>query len=275
MSQRTRPAFAALTTALTFASLALGACGSDSPTDGAPRPAGALRLSVDTDRSGNAISLAPKAGTIALGQGLILKAQIVDAAGQPIPGASAEWSSTDNAVARVTKMADSGLVSDHGRAVVTSIATGTAKIVAKYEDVADTATVTIVPRPGGGTPGTPAERAREFDLTVRVQGVLQTNAAGDSASRHQVLPGSTVTVTLLPLRQGDSVATGTTPVTAPTVVGTKTADANGTVVFPKLTVSRYRIEVQPPAGSTWMAATNEYSPPYWGQVANEVWLRRP
>ena len=254
----------------------LAACSnSDSPTDGSARAPDALRISVDNS-AGTAIELAPRSATIEMGRGIFLKAQVVDAAGQPVPGAKASWRSTTTAVATVTQLADSGLVSDHGRAAVSSIAAGTALIIASYEDVADTATITVVPRTDSGTPTPTPPRASEFDLTVRVQGLTPTGTIRDSVlNRIDPIPGATVTVTLLPPLPNDTLPPSATPITTPTLAGTGTTDAQGIVRFTKIPSARYRVAVQPPAGSGWQAASIESGAPYWGPAQNYIWLRKP
>lgn len=273
MSMTSRTLAAARVGSAVLVAMSAAACGSDTPTRGTPALA-ALSLAID-NANGAAVALTPDSIALVLGHGTFLQARILDASGAPIPGAKATWRSTNTAVAQVTPLADSGLVADHGRAAVTSIASGTALVIATYEQIADTAKVTILPRVDS-VATTPSPRARQFDLTVRVQGVLATSATmPDSASRHQPLPGAQVTLTLLPLRQGDSVATGVTPVTSPTVVGTVTTDAQGVARFGGVAASRYRIAVQPPSGSSWTGTTSEFGPPYWAQMFNEMWLRRP
>jgi hypothetical protein len=84
-----------------------------------------------------------------------------------------------------------------------------------------------------------------------------------------------VKVTLLPPRAGDTTTTGTTPITAPALVGTATTDASGKVTFSGLTVARFRIDVSPPTGTTWTATSIESGAPYWGTVYQDIWLRKP
>jgi hypothetical protein len=258
--------------------IGFAACSSDStPTDGNELPRGALNITVDNS-SGTALSLAPKAATLPLGHGTILKAQIVDGDGKPVAGAKAAWRSTNTAVARVTAMADSGLAIDNGRAVVASIGTGTALIIASYESFADTATVTIVPRTDSAPGSSPPPRPTKFDLTVRVWGSTPpiTGNPADSALHPPLtlLPGSIVKVTLLPPRAGDTTSVGTTPITAPTLVGTATTDATGKVTFTGLTVARFRVDVTPPSGTTWNVGSVESGAPYWGTIVQDVWLRK-
>ena len=258
----------------TLASLLLVACSdSRTPTDAAARSAGALRVSVDNSE-GNAISLAPKSATVMAGNGVLVRAQVVDAGGQPVAGAKATWASTNPAVATAMALPDSGLVSDHGRAAVRGIAAGTAMIIASYENVADTATITVVPRVDS-VPSAP-ERAREFDLTARVSALVPTGqVVRDSIlQRLDPIPGARVTVTLLPLLPGETVPAGVPRITTPTVAGTATADAQGTVRFTKLTGSRFRIDVEAPAGSAWKSASVEMGPPFGGTVHREMILQK-
>lgn len=262
--------------ALIAGTVGFAACAEKSPTDG-NETRGALNITVDNS-NGTALALAPKAATLPLGQGIILKAQILDGSGAAIAGATASWRSTNSAVARVTPMADSGLAIDHGRAAVASMGAGTALIIASYETYADTATITVVPRTDSGTVTAPPPRPTKFDLTVRVQGYTPpvTNNPADSALHPPLTPlaGATVKVTLLPPRSGDTTTVGTSPITAPTVVGTATTDAAGRVTFPGLQVARLRVDVTPPAGTPWLASSVESSAPYWGTFQQEVWLKK-
>lgn len=89
--------------------------------------AGALRVSVENSQ-GNAITLAPKSATVMIGNGVFVKEQVVDAGDQRVAGAKASWRSSNTAVAIATPLPDSGLVGDHGRAAVRTIAAGTAML---------------------------------------------------------------------------------------------------------------------------------------------------
>jgi hypothetical protein len=252
----------------------LASCSDDrSPTDGSARAAGTLRVTVDNSE-GSAISLAPRSATVMVGHGVLVRAQVVDASGQPVAGAQASWVSTNPAVATAMALPDSGLRSDHGRAAVRAIGAGTALIIASYDKVADTATITVVPRTDSVP--TPPQRAKEFDLTARVTALVATGeVVRDSIlQRLDPIPGSRVTVTLLPLLPGETVPAGVTAITTPTVAGTATADAQGRVSFTKLTGSRFRIDVEPPAGSGWKAASVEMGPPFGGAVHREVMLQK-
>jgi hypothetical protein len=266
-----------LMTAFAGGLLLAGCNDGTTPTDGSARAPDALRVSLDNS-AGTALALAPRSATLMVGHGILLRANIVDAGGQPVAGAKASWRSTNSAVARVTPLADSGLVNDHGRAAVSSIAPGTALIIATYENVADTATITVVPRTdSGATPPPPAPpRASEFDLTVRVHGLVATGMVGDSIlQRLDPIAGAAVTVTLLPPLANDTTPTGGAPITSPTVVGTVVTDAQGNARFTKVTSARYRIAVQPPAGSPWTASSTESAAPYGGTAQNHVVLRKP
>ncbi|MES2521319.1 MAG: hypothetical protein V4617_01380 [Gemmatimonadota bacterium] len=263
---------------LTMGAVALSACGSDSPTNGNVKSPGTVSISLDNS-SGTALSLAPRSATLMQGFGILLQARVLDANGQPIASARPTWRSTNTAVFTVGALPDSGLLIDNNRAAVAAVGQGTALAIATYENLADTTTITVVPRTGGngggGTP--PPPRAQQFDLTLRVVGLVVTTAStpGDSGTRTlQALPGSSVTLTLLPSTQGDSVATGVTPVTTPTVFGTATTDANGVARFTAVPAMRYRIAVQAPAASGWISQTQDASPPYWGAITREVMLRK-
>jgi hypothetical protein len=259
------------------AGFAIAACSNESPTVVDELPRGTLSISVDNS-NGTALSLAPKSATLMVGYGTILKAQIADANGAAIAGAKATWRSTNTAVAVARTLPDSGLAIDNNRAAVAAISAGTAMIIASYENFADTATITVVPRTDTAPATQRPPRPTKFDLTVRVLGAqaIAGNPA-DSASRPPLvlLPGSKVTVTLLPPRAGDTTTVGTTPVTSPTLAGTATTDASGTVKFTGLSIARFRIDVTPPAGSAWTATSLESGAPYWGTIYQDIWLRKP
>lgn len=233
-------------------------------------------LSVAVEKvEGSAVEVAPKSATLPYGTGLFLKAQIRDGAGALVPGARATWRTTNAAVAIVQALADSGLVSDHGRAVVSSIAPGTAMIIAQYESVADTARVTIVPRVDTVTPTPRPAAPRDFTLAVTVRGVLPIRPGLDSANSVQTLAGAGVTLTLLPALPNDTLPPNGVAVTTPTVVGTVVADANGVARFERQPAARFRISVQPPAGSDWVAQTLEFGFPWSTTIQQTVWLRKP
>ncbi|HYW29932.1 MAG TPA: hypothetical protein VE869_00400, partial [Gemmatimonas sp.] len=164
------------------------------------------------------------------------------------------------------------------RATVSAVGQGTALVIATYENVADTTTITVVPRADSGrTAPPPPPRAQAFNFTLRVVGLVTTSSGtpSDSGTRTlQALPGSTVTLTLLPTAQGDSVVTGVAPVTVATVFGTATTDATGTVRFTAVPATRYRVAVQAPAGSGWISQSQDASPPYWGEITREVMLSK-
>lgn len=265
-------ALAACTALLTIAMSA--ACSSDNGTpSGNNKVAGAVRLTLDNS-AGTAVSLAPKSATLIYGHGILLKANIVDASGAKIPGAKPAWRSTNTAVATATALPDSGLAIDNGRAAISSISAGTAMIIASFEGVADTATITVTARPdstGGG--GTGTQRPATFEVIARVRGLV---TPGDSFTRvTENLAGATVVLTRLPLQAGDSMPESFPRTAAPTVVGTLTADSYGVVRFPATQVSRYRLTITPPAGANWAGTTVESGPP-WSQYAyHDILLRRP
>jgi hypothetical protein len=272
-----RGVIAALMPALTAA---LAACG-DSATEPDDTPLAAGLVSIATDNSnGTAIAITPRSITLMQGFGTLMRAQVVTANGTIVTGARPSWRSTNTAVATVTPLPDSGVAANSGRAGVAAVGLGTALIIASYEDRADTATVTVIARTdSGGTrpPGSPPPappRAREFELTVRVMGISHSTTPPDTIGQREALAGARVTLTLLPLAAGDSVPAGVPRVTAPTVAGTLTTDAQGFVKFPKQAVTRYRLTVEPPAGTAWKATTMESGPPYFGEPRNEVWLRK-
>jgi len=96
---------------------AAAAC-SDGPTNSAPKVA--------------AVALSQKAITLTVGQEVTLTASVRGPNQENVPGVAVQWESLNSAVATVTQAG-----------VVRGVALGTAQIVARAENRADTATVTV------------------------------------------------------------------------------------------------------------------------------------
>lgn len=251
------------------------ACTSEQPAESTL--AGA-RLELRPEVDPNALILIdPHAATLSVGHGIIYQARIVDEHGQTIAGARPTWRSTNTSVARVTALPDSAGV-EATRAAVGGMAIGSALVIASYNGLADTSRITVVAvvdtahttPPGGGT--TPV-RPLTFDATIVVRGFV--SGVDSATAGTQLVPGATITLTRLPSILGDSLPTGVTSVTTPTVVGTQTADASSQVVFRGVPQSRLRITVTPPAGTSWQPASVETGPPQVASYSRLITLRTP
>ncbi len=126
-----------------------------------------------------AVNVTPNAGTLQIGNSLQLAASITDAAGVPIPGKVATWSSSNAAVATVST---SGLV--------TAVGTGTATITATSDGVSGTATITVTQVAVANVTVTPASATLDPGNTLTLQ-VTLADAGGNSLP----LSGRVVTYT--------------------------------------------------------------------------------
>jgi uncharacterized protein YjdB len=99
------------------------------------------------------VTVTPPATTLVAGQGTTLTATVNDMNGQPMPGASVTWASSNSAIAAVSS---TGVITTSGAGTATITATsgtvsGTATITV---DAGPAATVTISPKTGGSAPTT-------------------------------------------------------------------------------------------------------------------------
>ena len=252
-----------------FAGLAVlaTACADKPPTQAASPPD---RLVVSIYGSEGTASLSQKSATLEYGRGIFLRAGLSDGSGKPI-SAKPTWRTTNAGVAIVTAMADSVPAEGVNRAAITSIGPGTALIIASFGTVADTATITVVQRTDTST-ALPV-RPLKFNLTVRAIALV---APGDSAHRvTQLLPGARVTMTLLPTLPGDTLPPDATRFTREWELAPVVADNSGLVNFYNIDVTRYRLRVEPPAGSPYAAAVLEFAAPRYSTMFTDAWLRKP
>jgi hypothetical protein len=127
-----------------------------------------------------------------------------------------------------------------------------------------TARVDSVPNPTTAT-GT-------FDATILVRGFVVGRDTANVGS--MLLPGSSVTLTRLPLVAGDVLRPGVTPVTQPTVFGTLIADGTSQVLFRNVPQSRFRVQVVPPSGSGYQASEFTVGPPPGSTYGRIVTLQK-
>jgi hypothetical protein len=255
------------TLALVAGAITAPGCADKSPTE-SQVSALSVRLSI-SNSPGDAVLLDTHNASLAVGYGTIIEAHIIDANGNPVPGARPAWSSTDAGIATVHVLPDSGFANDGARAAVAGRSSGAAMIVARYGDKADTAHFTIV---ANGTPSTPTppnqppyQRPVQFDVTARIGGVrIDRSSPSDTATRGVFTPvsGATVRFVQLPEIPGDTIASPAAPVTAPTVRATATTNADGFVTFHAMPTARYRLEVDTPASSIWASTTFGFPAPY-------------
>jgi hypothetical protein len=82
-------------------------------------------------------------------------------------------------------------------------------------------------------------------------------------------------VTLLPQLPGDSIPPNATRFTREWELAPVVSDSSGAVRFVNLDVTRYRVKVEPPAGSPFAATVTEFAAPPYGSMYLDAWVRRP
>ncbi len=251
-----------------------------------------MSMRIDGD-GGEALVIDPRTATLPVSSALMIKARITGPDGHVLPNARASWRSTDEAVLSVYPFPDS-VRTDEGddRAHVFARSAGTARVIASYGNVADTVTITVLartipvdstpapppvdtiitpPPPGDTTiapppppvdtiapPPPPSAWPIVFDAVIDVSTAVDTTLL--ALWVREPVVGATVRVVQLPLRPTDVVPDGAARVSQPTLVGTAVTDTAGFVRITNIPMSRFRIEVQPPAGSAWEPGMAEYGP---------------
>lgn len=152
-------AFIALVAACGF--LACGGSASDSVAPGSPSPA--------------QIAITPSAPAIAVGSQIALQAEVHDASGQIVPGASVFWSSNDTTIVSI---------SDAG--VVTGKSVGTTQIAASSNGQSAVVPVTVVPIGVASVAVAPGSATITVGGTVTVQGIAY-DASGNTLSGRTVV----------------------------------------------------------------------------------------
>lgn len=255
------PAVTAIAGAM-MALMMVSACSDTSPTANEEAPMNVV-LSIN-DVSGESILVDPRNATLQVGYGAIVEARILDANGNPVPGARPAWSTSNASIATVSVLPDSGLRQDGLRASVAARAAGNVLIIASRANKADTARFTITPaRVDSGSQG-PVTRPARFDLVARVLGISTVSQPSRDSSTWTttVVAGATVRFVQLPSIAGDTLPPTAPPVSAPTLIATATADSAGMVFFRNMPAARFRLEVDPPGASAWAARVFEYGAPY-------------
>ncbi|MBL0937807.1 MAG: hypothetical protein IBJ03_02870 [Gemmatimonadaceae bacterium] len=256
----------------------LSACSDSPPTAGNSQPLN-IQLTI-SDVSGESVRVDPRTATLESGYGAIISVAILDAAGNPVPGAKPAWTTSDANIATVAPFPDSSFASTVSnnvlRAAVAGRAPGQAMIIASYQGQADTARFTITPaRQDTSGPG-PVTRPTRFELTARVSGLDMAPQSGQDTTRWVLtnISGAIVRFVQLPPLAGDTLPPVGTPVSTPTLIATATTGSDGRFTLPDMPVARFRLEVQPPASSSWAARTFEYSAPYSSTLKLELQLSK-
>lgn len=117
-----------------------------------------------------------------------------------------------------------------------------------------------------------AMRPAKFNVLTRVV-TVGTSADGRSRVLTPVV-GAHVRLVLLPLKAGDRVAANVVRYLKPDSVGGVATDSSGLVGFYNIDVTRFRVEVRPPAGTVLRAGSQEYAPPAGGTLHYDIPLRK-
>jgi DNA-binding beta-propeller fold protein YncE len=223
-------------------------------TGGDPPPLLAVPLTyTGTGSAAASVAIASPDTALFFGGSILLQAQALDSAGQPIPGTPIEWRSLDTARVRVPE-ADSGRV-------VGNLQRGVARIVARLlTSQADTVQVTAQPVPNtitvdagnnqSGPPGTPLAQP----LVARV-------LAADALGVENVWVGFTIAAGGGTL-SADSVLTGpdvalTLGAAGGQVVEARTALLSGaTAVFSATLTASSLVSWINPSGGNWSLGAN-------------------
>src|SRR5581483_4731795 len=127
----------------------------------------------------NAVSISPQSSNLVVGQTVTLTAEVTDASGNPLPGATVIFSSNAAGVATVTA---TGALT----ATVTAVAAGTAQIKGTSGGKSGTATVNVAPVPVGSVTIAPPSPTLTIGGTVQLTATVKDTAGN-------VLTGRTVT----------------------------------------------------------------------------------
>ena len=128
--------------------------------------------------------------------------------------------------------------------------------------------------PAAGAVKLEAARMRppKFNVITRV---LSVAVASDGQSRVTApVAGARVKLVLLPLKSGDPLAPNAERYFEPDSVGSVVTDSSGFVGFYNIDVTRFRLEVVPPAGAALQATSQEYAPPTGGSLHYDIPLRK-
>jgi hypothetical protein len=255
--------------ALTACSIALSACSDQSPLNVSAN--GATLELIAEAATNPGIELDPSAATLFVNEGIIIRARVLDASGAVIAGAQPTWRSSDEGIAAVRLLPDS-VATPGARASVVGVATGEAQVTASYAELAATTRITVRAKADSGNNSPPPQPLPStFDASITVLGYIA--GPDSSTSSSELLPGSSVTLTLVPPALGDSTAVGT-PRTGETRFATAITDAQSRVRFTDVPRSRFRIDIVPPAGSSWKGTSFTSSAPFTGSYTRTVLLMK-
>jgi len=206
--------FAAVFLAVVVAAgfLACGGSGSDSVAPPAPAPA--------------LIAISPNAPAVAVGAQIALQAQVHDASGQLVPGATVFWSSKDTSIVSVSPAG-----------VVTGNSVGTTQIAASSGGQSAVVPVTVLPVAVASVAIAPATATITIGGTVTLQGIAY-DAGGNTLSGRTVVWASSApqVATVNSSGQVTGVAAGSATVTG-TVEGKTGSSAITVTVIPVAAVT--------------------------------------
>ncbi len=210
--QADRCAGAFLALVLVAGFLACGGSGSDSVAPPGPSPA--------------QIAISPNAPAVAVGAQIALQAQVHDASGQLVPGATVFWSSNDTSIVSVSSAG-----------VVTGNSVGTTQIAASSSGQSAVVPVTVLPIGVASVAIAPATATITIGGTVTLQGIAY-DASGNTLSGRTVVWASSApqVATVNSSGQVTGVAAGTATVTG-TVEGKAGSSAITVTVIPVASVA--------------------------------------
>ncbi len=210
--QANRFAAVFLAVLVTAGFLACGGSGSDSVAPTSPAPA--------------LIAISPNAPAVTVGAQIALQAQVHDANGQIVPGATVFWSSNDTSIVSVSP---AGVVTGHS--------VGTTQIAASSGGQSAVVPVTVLPVAVASVAIAPATATITIGGTVTLQGIAY-DAGGNTLTGRTVVWASSApqVATVNSSGQVTGVAAGTATVTG-TVEGKTASSAITVTVIPVAAVA--------------------------------------
>ena len=210
--QANRFAAVFLAVLVTAGFLACGGSGSDSVAPTSPTPA--------------LIAISPNAPAVTVGAQIALQAQVHDASGQIVPGATVFWSSNDTSIVSVSPAG-----------VVTGNSVGTTQIAASSGGQSAVVPVTVLPVAVASVAIAPATATTTIGGTVTLQGIAY-DAGGNTLTGRTVVWASSApqVATVNSSGQVTGVAAGSATVTG-TVEGKTGSSAITVTVIPVAAVA--------------------------------------
>ena len=132
------------------------------------------------------VNVSPATARITVGENTQLQAVPVGQQGEPLPGREVSWSSSDDAVARVS-----------GQGVVTAVAAGTATIRASSEGQVGVSIVTVVPVPVASVEIAPSSASISVGENVQLTATTRDAAGGVLTDRPVTWTSSQVDVAIV------------------------------------------------------------------------------